>query len=544
MEIGTFADDIRSAFYIHRSDIQITKFHPEDFFLTFVNHSDREEVLQEPRLVTRSGRVYHFNPWNERRNAEVVDIRYHARVCIEGIPMHARSEDMAAKLIGCKSSVHYIEEYSRRRNFNRTFDLWIWSLDLSTIPKATQFTITRPDREARATEIPFPDLEPSQPAPTDTKKGLTYPVIIHIDTVQDLFSRQGRVFMWHYGVPDDVTRMRSMAHPIQACRTLPAPERRSDDEDDHEQRSRRRHRSRSLWNRLGGRSSSKSREPGLDNRSSYNQETRGRQRERAADINRSRSRHLSRSVKPGETRIRRQSATPPHLSDPAPADKVSSPCKPFSHSRDSSPENGHCSAVASPPLEPLSPDILPVSQEQGALLMLKRHLDPMLHEAMVGGSIYSPDTTLPRPASPVFVLSSAAEPQENLVDEAQHDVETFLAEVTTPIQQPLLSAPGTKLRRPCRNKVTTPIQRHSARLALKVRRSTKLELIAQEILAKQFGVLDDNKLLSDQIKKLYLQHYKKPLSPADMKTITTLVENGGCKGVRLRAKKAASMVPI
>jgi hypothetical protein len=92
--------------------------------------------------------------------------------------------------------------------------------------------------------------------------------------------------------------------------------------------------------------------------------------------------------------------------------------------------------------------------------------------------------------------------------------------------------------------VTTPIQRHSARLALKVRRSTKLELIAQEILAKQFGVLDDNKLLSDQIKKLYLQHYKKPLSPADMKTITTLVENGGCKGVRLRAKKAASVVPI
>jgi hypothetical protein len=58
------------------------------------------------------------------------------------------------------------------------------------------------------------------------------------------------------------------------------------------------------------------------------------------------------------------------------------------------------------------------------------------------------------------------------------------------------------------------------------------------------GVLDDNKLLSDQIKKLYLQHYKKPLSPADMKTITTLVENGGCKGVRLRAKKTASVVPI
>ncbi len=65
-------------------------------------------------------------------------------------------------------------------------------------------------------------------------------------------------------------------------------------------------------------------------------------------------------------------------------------------------------------------------------------------------------------------------------------------------------------RRPCLNKVTTPIQRHSVRLAQKARKSTKLEFIAQEILAKKFGVLDESKQLDDQIKKLYLQHYKKP----------------------------------
>lgn len=162
----------------------------------------------------------------------------------------------------------------------------------------------------------------------------------------------------------------------------------------------------------------------------------------------------------------------------------------------------------------------------------------------MGGSIYSPDTSLPRTASPVFVLSAAADSQATPVEVTRHDVEEFLAEVTTPIQQPLLPAPGTKPRRPCCNKVITPIQRQRERLAVKARRNTKLDLIAQEILAKKFGVLDDNKRLDDQIKKLYLQHYKKLLSPADMKTITTLVENGGCKGIRLRAKKAASVVPI
>lgn len=47
------------------------------------------------------------------------------------------------------------------------------------------------------------------------------------------------------------------------------------------------------------------------------------------------------------------------------------------------------------------------------------------------------------------------------------------------------------------------------------------------------------------IKKLYVQHFKKPLSPASMKMITTLVEKGGCKGTRLKtAKKKAVVVPV
>nr|AAO60002.1 hypothetical protein [Oryza sativa Japonica Group] len=170
VEASTFADDVRTAFRIRRSDIQVMKFHPEDFFLTLTNHSDREAILQEPRLMLRNGRVYRFRPWDERRGAECVDVRFRVRVYVEGIPMHARTDATAAKIIGKKSSIHYIEEYSRRRNYNRTFDYWVWSSDPSSIPRATRLTITSADEEGLPVDTPFPELEAVHPAPSDTKK--------------------------------------------------------------------------------------------------------------------------------------------------------------------------------------------------------------------------------------------------------------------------------------------------------------------------------------------------------------------------------------
>ncbi|XP_025879621.1 uncharacterized protein [Oryza sativa Japonica Group] len=225
-------------------------------------------------------------------------------------------------------------------------------------------------------------------------------------------------------------------------RTLPEPDHRSDEEDEHERRSRRRHRSRSLWDRLGGRSASRSREPDRGDRPQYNQDNRGRQRSRATDESRSRSRHLSRSVEPGETRLRRQSRE----STPAAKEKE-------------------------------------IVQDSGAILnLLEKHLDPMLHEASIRNIVYSPDTSSSAPASPVFVLSSVAGNQAPEMVANQSVAADFLNNLSTPMQQPLLKMPKTKKRRPCLNK------------------------------------------------------YKKPLSPAAMKTISALVEKGGCKAIRLNGK--------
>ncbi|EAY93065.1 hypothetical protein OsI_14868 [Oryza sativa Indica Group] len=461
VELNTFADDVRSAFRI---------------------------------------RVYLFRPWDESLHGTEARFRYCARICIEGIPMHGRTEEAATKIIGRKCSVQYVEEYSRRRNYSCTYDLWIWTDEPRAIPRGGTFAITSADEEGLSMDIPLPDLEPLRnPPPSDTKKGWTYNVLVHVDTLEDLLTRKARAYKWEYDVQDDGTRYREYPLP---CRAEPDPSRGPTDDDDDKDRdkpSRSHHRSRSLWDRLGRRSSSCSREPERDDGRHQGNEDRGCPRNRERSGPRSRS---------GRSR------------------------------------------------EP--------SEGQGDVLsVLESHLDPMLHEASVQHSIYSPDNAPPRVASPVFVLSSFAEQgtphtngvatdvqtQAGLVARQGNRVEEFISALSTPLQQPLLPAPDVNARCPSYAKVTIPAissaQRHSKRLLRKKRAGAKLETLAQEILSNKFCILDDHASFDDNIKKIYLQRYRKPLSPSSLKTIAELVEKGGCKTIRLKAaKKKVAVAPL
>ncbi|EEE60512.1 hypothetical protein OsJ_13829 [Oryza sativa Japonica Group] len=381
-----------------------------------------------------------------------------------------------------------------------TYDLWIWTDEPRAIPRGGTFAITSADEEGLSTDIPLPDLEPLRnPPPSDTKKGWTYNVLVHVDTLEDLLTRKAHAYKWEYDVQDDGTRYREYPLP---CRAEPDPSRGPTDDDDDKDRdkpSRSHHRSRSLWDRLGRRSSSCSREPERDDGRRQGNEDRGRPRNRERSGPRSRS---------GRSR------------------------------------------------EP--------SEGQGDVLsVLESHLDPMLHEASVQHSIYSPDNAPPRVASPVFVLSSFAEQgtphtngvatdvqtQAGLVARQGNRVEEFISALSTPLQQPLLPAPDVNARCPSYAKVTIPAissaQRHSKRLLRKKRAGAKLETLAQEILSNKFCILDDHASFDDNIKKIYLQRYRKPLSPSSLKTIAELVEKGGCKTIRLKAaKKKVAVAPL
>lgn len=222
--------------------------------------------------------------------------------------------------------------------------------------------------------------------------------------------------------------------------------------------------------------------------------------------------------------------------------QVQSPCKTPPPYRNDSPDRGSACNRISSSVTPA--DLTFSSQDSGAILnLLEKHLDPMLHEASIRNIVYSPDTSSSTLASPVFVLSSVASNQAPEMVANQSVAADFLDNLSTPMQQPLLKMPKTKKRRPCLNKVTFSPQRHSVHLASKARRNSKLETIAQEILSNNFGLLDVGKPFDDRIKKLYLQQYKKPLSPAAMKTISALVEKGGCKAIRLNGKGKGKVAP-
>ncbi|XP_040379747.1 uncharacterized protein LOC102706247 [Oryza brachyantha] len=306
VDINTFPDDVRIAFRIHRLDIQVTKYHPEDYFVTLSKQADRESILRQSRLETPSGRVYQFSPWTERRHGQRVKLRYRVRLCLEGIPMHGRTEAVAAKAVGRQCSVHYVEEYSRRRTYNRTYDLWVRTADLSYIHKASWLTLTDADEELPSTEIPLVELEPHRnPLPEGEKRGELYFVLIHVDTVEDLRTMESRSFPWRYGVQDAFDRLPPQP---RTSWTEPDPAWGPDDDADRDRRSRGRHRSRSLQGRFEGRSSSRSREPEQRERQVQNQDNRGRDRTRHRASHRSRSRRSREPLNP-----------PPNMVEPRPA---------------------------------------------------------------------------------------------------------------------------------------------------------------------------------------------------------------------------------
>lgn len=110
------------------------------------------------------------------------------------------------------------------------------------------------------------------PPPEGPKDGWSHPVLIHLDTLEDVQPRPMlyKQYEWTYGVHDDVSRTRSRPLPIP-CRKEPSVVRglkEDPDGDGGRPHPRYRSRSRSLWGRLTGRS--RNTERGGDDQGIYN----------------------------------------------------------------------------------------------------------------------------------------------------------------------------------------------------------------------------------------------------------------------------------
>jgi hypothetical protein len=103
----------------------------------------------------------------------------HAGVRIEGVSVHAWSEEVAAKVIGPHYAIHFVEGYPRRRDRTRTYDLWAWCSNPSKIAKKVILSITHPESD-------FDDR------PRGRKGKYDYKLHLHLDVMDDLLFHDGR----------------------------------------------------------------------------------------------------------------------------------------------------------------------------------------------------------------------------------------------------------------------------------------------------------------------------------------------------------------
>ncbi|CAN6361928.1 unnamed protein product [Urochloa humidicola] len=253
--IDALDDQLHTMF--HRYAIPVVKHFPEQYLIFFSDSRAYHRVLHH-RGVHHRGRTFNFKQWTERRGAVVSKLEFHVRLRIEGMPVHAWSEEVAAKIIGPHCAIHYVEGSSRRQDRTRTYDLWAWCFNPSKIPKRVLLIITDPDSQNAAAD----SFNYYHNPPRGYKGAYDYKLHIHLDVVDDLSFSAGhnwgggwkprREFLWNYGAPDSLgERRRGQGHDDRAgCEYWPRRDRDNHNHDDNFHRGTRHHRNQSSWGRV------------------------------------------------------------------------------------------------------------------------------------------------------------------------------------------------------------------------------------------------------------------------------------------------------
>lgn len=199
---------LQDKLHINHRDATVVKHYPEQYLVFFSDNRTCNRVIDRGSIHNR-GRVFNFAPWTERRYAGESKLKFRVRLHIESLPVHAWKESVVAEIIGEQCAIHYVEEYSRRCDRTKTYDLWAWCADPTKVPKAVLLTITDPDSEPSNQHYDFLH----DPA-ADYKGAYDYKLKIHLAVVEDLLFLHGggrgappnrkprREFLWSYGALD------------------------------------------------------------------------------------------------------------------------------------------------------------------------------------------------------------------------------------------------------------------------------------------------------------------------------------------------------
>lgn len=155
----------------------------------------------------------------------------------------------------------------------------------------------------------------------------------------------------------------------------------------------------------------------------------------------------------------------------------------------------------------------------------------MLPEQEVGGhDIFITSSVIPTPTDEVPEIlmemrRNQAVPQAQTTEQA----EALKLGVTVQLASPILKTPAHKQeglteREDSPQTETTGTTRSSPRLMGKTKKQTSAVKLAQQVLAKKWGILEEDKELESCTLQKYLDIYKRPLSEPAIEAVRTLSE--------------------
>jgi hypothetical protein len=199
--IGHQFDLLRYEFHVFRNT-------PEPFIVLFSDRAAIDVVFTRGKVS--DGRVeLRFHAWDVDRVAERCVLPFHVKLSIEGLPQHAWVQDIADKVLCDEASIHHVDQATRRRIDHRFYVCWAFCQNPSRIPQLVYLTLIDRHHELRL------DAQLHFSRPRNIKLGLTFKVLIHIDSVEDLMFyhhppeqllAEGKTqfceFFWRPGQPD------------------------------------------------------------------------------------------------------------------------------------------------------------------------------------------------------------------------------------------------------------------------------------------------------------------------------------------------------
>uniref|UniRef100_A0ACD5X0S9 Uncharacterized protein n=1 Tax=Avena sativa TaxID=4498 RepID=A0ACD5X0S9_AVESA len=238
---ATIIDAINSHTGTPKNYIRVVPGYPDDFIATFHYQHHLDKLTALPGRFSYERLDIHVSNWRLNAHAEVKDHYYHVHLSIENVPLNCWTDDVATRLLGPATVLHYFDIPSLLKEDVSVISLWAWSSDPNSIPKIQWLTIT---------DNPTAGLGGTTASTVTGRRGLRRRALVHLDMLEDFTpgpdgaipsrSHTSEPTPYRLGVVDGERHIRDRPRsppPVRHCnddddrRRMQDRDRRDDDDD-------------------------------------------------------------------------------------------------------------------------------------------------------------------------------------------------------------------------------------------------------------------------------------------------------------------------